>query len=309
MTDESSLIRLKEHFLAQQKLPPSYWSIAQKWFIPMFEQLASHQIDTNAPILIGVNGAQGSGKSTVTELMVAFFNDVAGIPTIGFSIDDFYLSKSKREALATSVNPLLATRGVPGTHDTDLLDKVLEDLKAGKDCTIPRFDKSIDDLFPTANWIKVVDKEYKIIILEGWCVGSRAVDDKTLNDNPNNLEQTKDTDLSWRKYVNAQLSQHYAPIFARLDKLIMLKAPSFSCVYKWRLEQEHKMRSSIISAVSSSSEQQVPQTKIGMSDEEIHNFIQYYQRITEENLRQLPSACDYVFELDEQRNIFNCDTL
>lgn len=300
MTDETSLSRLKEHFLKEQKLPSAYWAIAQRWFIPMFEQLKMHQLSTNAPLLIGVNGAQGSGKSTVTALMVKYFNEQANIPTIGFSIDDFYYSKAKRKQLASDIHPLLETRGVPGTHDTQLLSSTLDSLLAGDDCLIPKFNKANDDLHEKSSW-EVVKRstQYKIIILEGWCVGSRSVNEKTLSNTPNILEELNDPGLDWRKYVNTQLKQRYEPIFDRLNKLILLKAPSFECVYKWRLEQEHKMRERL----SSSS------AKVGMSDSEIHTFIQYYQRITEENLQTLPEYCNYVFELDTNRNICNCDNI
>ena len=36
------------------------------------------------------------------------------------SLDDLYLPKAERLRLARDVHPLLATRGVPGTHDVAL---------------------------------------------------------------------------------------------------------------------------------------------------------------------------------------------
>ncbi|MEC7134601.1 MAG: kinase, partial [Pseudomonadota bacterium] len=44
-----------------------------------------------------------------------------------------------------------------------------------------------------------------------------------------------------------------------------------------------------------------------MSDEEVANFVQHYQRITEHALCHLPEKCDTVFYLDETRTITKQD--
>ena len=72
----------------------------------------------------------------------------------------------------------------------------------------------------------------------------------------------------------------------------MLAAPSFDCVYRWRLEQEHKL------ALSSSGGRGAV-----MSDTEVARFIQHYQRLTEHCLATLPNAVDYLYNLNERREI------
>ena len=77
----------------------------------------------------------------------------------------------------------------------------------------------------------------------------------------------------------------------------MLKAPSFDCVYQWRLEQENKLRDSLMNSTSNSVTNKI------MDDDGIKRFIQYYQRITEHLLVTLPEKVDYLFELDEDRKV------
>ena len=40
-----------------------------------------------------------------------------------------------------------------------------------------------------------------------------------------------------------------------------------------------------------------------MTDTEVWDFIQYFQRITEQCLLEIPSRADFLYELDENRNI------
>jgi len=88
-----------------------------------------------------------------------------------------------------------------------------------------------------------------------------------------------------------------------VDIWIMLKAPSFDCVYQWRLEQEQKLRNTLSASPSGSKDSKV------MDDEGVHRFIQYYQRITEHLLETLPDKVDVLFELDEKRNIIRSSAL
>jgi D-glycerate 3-kinase len=83
----------------------------------------------------------------------------------------------------------------------------------------------------------------------------------------------------------------------------MLRAPSFDAIYRWRCEQEHKMRERLLQTkqVNISNKKA---SCIGMSDEQILRFIQHYQRITEHGLHSLAPLCDKVFELDEHRRIY-----
>lgn len=284
-------------FISDHRLPKTYAETALKWFIPLAQQLNSHHDSANKSILIGVNGTQGSGKSTLTDLLCKLMPECFGKSCIGISIDDFYLSKRQRLNNAKSVHPLLSTRGVPGTHDAHLMQKCIEALVNGQSCRLPIFDKSIDDVLPLENWHQI-SQAHDFVILEGWCVGIGPQSENDLQNDVNELEQNKDTDKTWRTYVNEQLSLQYQDVFAQIDTLIMLKAPSFECVYNWRCEQEHKL-------IDKLKQQNLPIDKV-MDDQQILDFIQYYQRLTEHSLKTLPSKADYLYELDKHRGILTC---
>lgn len=280
-------------FLNKHQLPQRYSEIANQWFSSLAASINAHQSKANKPIVIGINGAQGSGKSTLTDLLVHLLSQQYGHNVIGLSIDDFYLTKQQRQQLSNDIHPLFITRGVPATHDVELAIKTIESLLSGKPTSVPRFNKAIDDRYPQEQWDTVNDV-VDIIILEGWCVGAEAVDDTALNIAVNELEQEHDKDGKWRRHVNTVLASDYPALFDMVDQWVMLKAPSFNCVYNWRLEQEQKLRATLTGDDNAT-----------MSDQEIAFFIQHYQRITETILQTLPSKVDYLFELNTDRDIVN----
>jgi D-glycerate 3-kinase len=205
--------------------------------------------------------------------------------------------------LSKEIHPLLATRGVPGTHDLGLAFDTLDKLtNAQGTVQIPRFDKASDNRKEKGEWSQI-ETPVDIIILEGWCVGIPAQSEIDLERAINSLEQDYDEDGKWRKYVNDQLLGAYASLWQQIDQLIMLKAPDFSCVFEWRLEQEEKLKRSTESTLLS-------ENKI-MAPEEIKHFIQHYERLTRHALEHLPEHCHHVFELDSKRVIqsyLNADT-
>ena len=220
--------------------------------------------------------------------------NILGNAVEALSLDDFYLGLEARQQLARDIHPLLATRGVPGTHDIVFLNETLDRLIDERNVSgtlIPRFDKSIDDRKSKIHW-PVVDQRLDIILLEGWCLGAEPVDTVNLSDPINNLERVEDADVIWRKYVNQQLRCHYVPIFSRFDTWIMLKAPSFKSVFTWRLEQEQKL---VLSKTTESGSL--------MSSKQLLRFIQHYERITLGCLASLPEKVDFLYTLDENRNV------
>ncbi|AMJ93893.1 kinase [Alteromonas stellipolaris] len=282
-------------FLKTHQLPSTYADTAQKWFIPLCERLVKHQESaensSKAPLVVGINGCQGSGKSTLTDFISAYLTSIYAKKVVCLSIDDFYLDKSQRNALSIKVHPLLATRGVPGTHNMPLALSTFKQLKGSDQVALPRFNKAIDDPFPVNQW-PVISAPPDIIILEGWCVGVTPQNAADMKQPINSLEENQDPLGIWRSFVNTELSNDYQSLFDQIDYRVMLKAPSFECVYRWRLEQEHKL------AVAT----QGASTGV-MSDEQVAQFIQNYQRLTEHALKTLPTKCDTVYSLDETRTI------
>lgn len=243
-------------------------------------------------VVVGINGSQGSGKSTLAAYLKSCLELEHRLNVVVVSLDDFYYSKAERLLLSTTVHPLLINRGVPGTHDIPLARQTLHALSTQKnaDIIIPRFDKSNDDRYPPSQW-QTITAPVDVIIFEGWCLNAKAQSNAELVPAINRLERKQDASGTWRHYVNEQLKNHYPKLFNYADITAMLKAPSFDCVYRWRVEQEHKLKQKIAGQGG------------GMSDTEIAVFIQHFQRITEHCLNTLADQLDHVFELDEDRNI------
>ena len=280
------------HFLSTQEIQtkPFHDKIGQlnNYYLPICEKIYQDYVKEKKIKIIGLTGGQGAGKSTITQILRLILEIKYNLSVVCFSIDDFYKTLSERTSLAKNVNKLFKTRGVPGTHDTILINKIFTNLtkKKFKPVLVPRFDKSRDDRFPKKYWQKI-NQQPKIIIFEGWCVGARPQNNKDLLKPINILEKKQDLDSKWRSRVNNELKNAYKKIFSKIDMLIFLKVPSFDCVYKWRLLQEKKLRLT-------------SRSKKIMSPLQVRKFIMYYERITMQMLKDLSNKAHAVLFLDKQ---------
>ena len=159
------------------------------------------------------------------------------------SIDDFYKTLNERNQMSRTIHSLFKTRGVPGTHDINLIKKLFNFIKRNKfqEFKLPRFDKSIDDRFKKKYW-NTIKKRPEIVILEGWCIGAKPQSNYLIRKSINILERKEDKDFIWRNYVNKKLKMEYKKIFTMLDHIIFMKVPNFNMVFKWRLLQENKLK-------------------------------------------------------------------
>lgn len=240
------------------------------------------------PFLLGLCGAQGSGKSTLADGLAARFTR-SGVKTAVLSIDDLYKTKAAREELAHAVHPLLRTRGVPGTHDVALGLDAFAALDAGVTARLPRFDKGRDDRAGDERWV-TADADTALLILEGWFVGAMPEDAAALVEPVNALERDEDKGGAWRSHVNRALADDYQRLFARIDFLILLAAPGFEIVRRWRIEQEHQLRDRVGGDAPGV-----------MSDAQVGRFIQHYERLTRHILAEMPARADFVVRLAEDR--------
>jgi D-glycerate 3-kinase len=241
------------------------------------------------PVLVGLCGAQGSGKSTTVRRLLKRL-EFMGLRPVACSLDDFYLTKHERQMLSATVHPLLATRGVPGTHDVALMERVVSELLNGEkeaETSIPVFDKLLDDRLPRTEWLHHAG-ETDIVIVEGWCLGARPQPERLLREPVNALERDEDQKGSWRAYVNAQLANAYAAFFSKFDLMVMLRPPSFDCVFRWRAEQEAGLSV------------KAPRDGSVMSPDQLARFIAHYERISRWII--LDQRADLIVDLDEARS-------
>ena len=236
--------------------------------------------------VIGLTGGQGTGKSTISNILKIILKEKFNLDTVIFSIDDFYKTLKDRKRMSKNISKLFLTRGVPGTHDTKMLLNCLKKLKSKSfnKILIPKFDKSTDNRCKKNKWIKVLKKP-DVVIFEGWCVGAKSQQKSSLIKPINPLERLEDKNLIWRQKVNYELKNKYKKIFNLIDILIFLKVPSFKHVYKWRLLQEKKLK-------------KASKGKKIMSNKQVKKFIMFYERITRHMLKTLGSMSEVVINID-----------
>ncbi len=281
-----------DDFIAQHRLPGKFRKLIDLHYLPLASWVESRRLPGET-LFIGINGAQGTGKSTLADFIHLALESGANWRVAVLSIDDFYLTRAERKKLAERIHSLLETRGVPGTHDMQMLAACIHELtKPGSETSLalPRFDKSRDDRADPDTW-PLVRGPVDLIILEGWCVGSTPQADVDLLESINLLECEEDALGEWRHYVNDQIKGSYTDLFDTLDALIFLQAPNFDAVYRWRLEQEKKLAAVTLK----------PATGI-MNSKQIARFIQHYERLTRVNLATLPHAADVILELNENHD-------
>jgi len=285
----------KQHiddFISRHQLPNKFRHLIDEHYIPLASWLV-RQHRTNKPLFLGINGAQGTGKSTLAAFLQLALEESEGWHVAVLSIDDFYLTKAEREHLSKTTHPLLKTRGVPGTHDLQLLSTCIEQLRnlsSGSKLSLPHFDKAQDDRASVESWPSATGP-IDLIILEGWCVGSRPQPPDALTKPVNELERDKDPDGKWRQFVNEQLKKGYAELFTELNFLFYLQAPDFEAVFRWRLEQEKKLAAKY--------PDHGPEI---MDRKNIEAFIQHYERLTRENFKSMPTIADVILELDNNHD-------
>ena len=261
------------------------------------EALAGHLLDQYAgriarsrrPYILGLSGLQGSGKSTLARVMKAQAK-ARGWDTEVLSLDDFYYARSEREALARDVHPLLRSRGVPGTHKIELLLSVLAAVPHASDrlaVTHPRFDKGRDTRLPPSRWPRITRRP-ALVIVEGWALGIRPQPLAALARPINALERDEDPDGTWRRWVNKQL-RGYQPLWRKFDALIVLQAPNWDIVRRWRGEQEEELVAR--------------HAPLAMDAASMGRFLMHFERLSRHALATLPALADTVVEYDDDRHV------
>ncbi|KAL6698007.1 P-loop containing nucleoside triphosphate hydrolase protein [Trichoderma pleuroticola] len=204
------------------------------------------------PLIIGLNGLQGVGKSTLVVPLAEALNR-EGIPTLVCSIDDFYLTHEQQLALAheNPDNALWQVRGEPGTHDISLLKSVFSSLLVHAPTSLPQYDKALfsgqGDRLPPSTWTPINQQQppqnpFQVVILEGWCVGFRPISPEAVAAKhaapSRTLHQHR---LEHLLAVNEKLGE-YDDVTRLFDAFLHIDSENTEYVYDWRLEQEEHLR-------------------------------------------------------------------
>ena len=264
----------------------------KKIYIPISFWIENKYKKKGETLILGFSGGQGSGKTTVTGILKIILKKFFKRRIHVSSIDDFYKTLEDRNKISNKIHPLLKTRGVPGTHDINLVKNFFNIIrkKKFKKIKLPKFEKAMDNRLEKKYWFNIKQKP-EIVILEGWCVGARPQSNSLIKRPINILEKYEDKDLKWRKYVNEKLKKEYKKLFVMIDHLIFMKIPNFKVVFKWRLLQEKKLKKKSYS------------NKKIMSYNEIKRFIMFYERITLQMIKDLSKSASVVMSLKKNHEI------
>lgn len=272
-----------ERWCAAERIVPPGDALISGFYVPMAAWIADHV--QQRTLVVGINGAQGTGKSTLARLLQTLLARMGGLRAAILSLDDLYLTMAERMQRASQIHPLLATRGVPGTHDVDLGVRVIRALREGRPVVLPRFDKAADERCPMEQCPKW-EGRCDVLLFEGWCVGARPQRGEDIQEPVNGLERIEDATGEWRWYVNRQLAGPYQRLFREIDLLVMLLPPDFEHVYAWREEQEARLR-----ATGGGGSAMTPSA--------VRRFVMHFERLTRFMWEEMPARADAVVELGQ----------
>ena len=274
----------------------SQWSewIVPLWtlWLPLAQQLDHQQRRLEHPLIQGILGGQGTGKTTLSKLL-RFVLAELGHETVALSLDDLYLTYAARQELRQQ-DARLIWRGPPGTHDIDLGLETLRALRSagrGEQVSIPQFDKSLHD-GQGDRVASIICDAPTIVLFEGWCVGAQPLAssvfdcDVVCNDLPDPIVTAADRQFA--KDCNQRLKQ-YVPLWDFLDALVVLSPRDYRLSMQWRQAAEREIRAT---------------GKGGMSDGAIAEFVTYFWKALHPQLFITPlthsSSADLVvyIELD-----------
>ena len=213
-----------------------------QYYLPIFfwilRELQVHQIRiadehlNKRPLILGFSCPQGGGKTTMTTFIQKLLR-TANVNVQIASLDDFYVTNKEQRRIAEQYpsNRLMQYRGMPGTHDLDLLNDTLDDLRHSRKVSIPRYDKTAfggrGDRAPKKDW-KHISEKTDVVLLEGWCMGFEAVPD----------DEVIHPDL---RVVNDALKD-FNSMYSRLDGLFIIEISNMEWVFDWRLQAERGVR-------------------------------------------------------------------
>ena len=284
-----------EELIAADLLPADVLPRLEFWCHPLAEALIQDAGDLTRPLMVAVSGPPAASKALFTDFLVMKLNEM-GFPAIHFRVADFRLSHHARERVAQSVHPLMMYPGLPGTHDTRELERVLTTLRKGElaqPLHIPVFDKAYDVRASFSRW-RVLREMPRIVLVSGWTLGVMAQDASSLQQPVNAMEAELDADMTWRRAVNRLVSDEYQPLYGYFDRWVFRKPPDFASVARWIAEDQSQWLKTMEERELEVSEQQ---------RDFASTFTQLCQRLVTELVDVMPTKSDYLLTLNSNRRI------
>ncbi|MBE9103801.1 glycerate kinase [Nostoc cf. edaphicum LEGE 07299] len=270
-----------------QVLPQEMLQVLWDLCLPLGIKLASQRQQLGRPLIQGILGGQGTGKTTMSKILILIL-DHLGYRTVSLSLDDLYKTYSDR-LLLTQQDPRLIWRGPPGTHDIDLGLNVLDQIRQSQNpVMLPRFDKSAFGGAGDRTTSEMVT-DVDIVLFEGWFVGVRPINADVFDTAPPPI--VTDEDKAFAREMNLRLHD-YLPLWERLDSLIVLYPTDYRYSLEWRKQAEQQM---------------IAAGKSGMSNAEIEQFVNYFWRSLHPELFIKPlvkdaTVVDMVIEINGDRS-------
>jgi D-glycerate 3-kinase len=242
----------------------------------LIPKIEARRKESSKPIILGITGLQGSGKSTWATSIVSLLTTEHNLNAITISLDDVY--KTHDDLIAQRdkdpENKLYRTRGQPGTHDEGLAGRFFQDLReytGERELKIPSFDKSKfngeGDRAPESEW-PIITSKPDVVVFEGWCVGFQPLSESQVEIKHQDARtHTRETLIDHRVYhlleINENLKRYCEKFMGphHFDFMIHIDTEDLGNVYHWRLQQEHKM---------------IEKKGTGMSDEAVVKFVMGY---------------------------------
>jgi D-glycerate 3-kinase len=274
----------QQKFAHEEILLTTLWS----FWLPLALELAQKKQEKGSNFIFGILGGQGTGKTTLTKILPLIWRYL-NLSSVAISIDDLYKTYAERQALL-KIDPRLIWRGPPGTHDVELGLATINQLQQGQtSVTIPRFDKSAYQGMGDRTNPEIVNS-VEIIILEGWFVGVKPVDEKFLANPP--FPIVSEEDKQFARDNNERLKE-YLPLWEKLDYLMIFNPREYQYSLQWRKEAENQM---------------IAQGKTGMTDEQIEEFVDYFWKalhpeIYLQPLISNPETTDLVVDINFQHGV------
>ncbi|CCK71132.1 putative ATP-dependent kinase KNAG_0G00760 [Huiozyma naganishii CBS 8797] len=270
------------------------------------------------PLFIYVSGPQGSGKTRASaELCAHLKAKYAGQYNVAcVSIDDFYLTHADQLKLQEqySGNELYRGRGMPGTHDMPLLNRVLQavlqrrgdqqesgdgDGEESAYVHLPQYDKSLHGgAGDRLSCERRVPVPVDIFILEGWFLGFNPILSGRSGPETETPLAGDMVDVNAKLFMYSDLMWNNPEIHSLG---IVLAADQLDDVYLWRVEQEHE------------TVRESPNGE-GMTDDEVRAFVDRYMpcyRLYYEPFvrsERLGSVATLTLGIDASRVVFGSKT-